>query len=448
MSKFLSTLTLIFFTVTAFAQTEEKPAKEFYNLDCEKVVHNQTFPSRWNAVLPSTKQYIARADTAEKHSGKYALFLTPKPGKENVDSGFIAFPLPAKFVAKQITLKGWLKLEDVQNHAGIMIQINDIHGNTAQTGDLSEQKINGTRDWQQYTVTLPVPDNAAMMYIGPVLVGKGKLWADDFEVLFNGVDVRDAALKPGYHNYTPPSTNYGSNVRAGGHVKLKDADLYYETYGKGMPLLLLHGNSQSISDFKKQIPDFAKKYKVIAVDTRGQGQSTDQSTGPLSYDQFADDMKQLLDFLHISKTNILGWSDGGNTGLIMAVKYPGYINKLAVTGAVLNPSEDAIDESVFKEIKQRLQELADKTDAGSEEQKRLLNLMLNEPHISVNSLKTIKAPVLVMAGDKDLVKEQHTRTIAGNIPGSKLIIFHDASHYVPAEKSWEFNNAVMEFLGK
>jgi len=434
------------FTVNAIAQQAENLVKEFYNLDCEKVRLGQTFPSRWNSLLPSTKQYIAQADTQERHTGKYSLFMTPKAGKSKVDSGFIAFPLPAKFKASQITLKGWLKLQNVSDHAGIMIQINDIQGNTIRVADLSELKINGTQNWKQYTVSLPLPENAAMFYVGPILAGTGKLWADDFEILMDGVDVRDAPLKAGSQHRLESGSKFGNDAKVGAYLKLKDASLYYEIYGKGEPLLLLHGNNQSINNYTAQIPILAKTFQVIAVDTRGQGQSTDESKGPLTYEQFAADMKQLLDALHITKANILGWSDGGNTGLIMAIKYPDYVKRLAVTGAVLNSSTDAIDAKVLEIISQRLKDLKDDTDKFSLQQKRLLTLLLDEPHISVESLKSVKAPTLVMAGDKDIVKETHTRLIAESIPNSKLIIFPDATHDVPKDKTMEFNDVIRSFL--
>jgi len=157
-------------------------------------------------------------------------------------------------------------------------------------------------------------------------------------------------------------------------------------------------------------------------------------------------MKQLLDSLHISKTNILGWSDGGNTGLIMAIRYPSYVNKLAITGAVLSPTTDAVDSKILNSIKHERDRI-NGTDQQSIKKKKLMSLLLDEPHITVESLKRIKAPTLVMAGEKDMVKEEHTRMIADNIPNSKLVIFKDATHYVPVEKIKEFNNAVIEFLG-
>ena len=135
----------------------------------------------------------------------------------------------------------------------------------------------------------------------------------------------------------------GSNAAASGRIKLKDADLYYETYGSGEPLLLLHGNSQSIYAFNYQIGELSKKYKVIAVDSSWPGKKyRPKLPGRSVADLFANDMKQLLDSLHIKKTNILGWSDGGNTGLTMAIKYPQYVNKLAITGANLFPTAEAV----------------------------------------------------------------------------------------------------------
>ncbi|WP_316832830.1 alpha/beta fold hydrolase [Pedobacter aquatilis] len=100
-------------------------------------------------------------------------------------------------------------------------------------------------------------------------------------------------------------TFYGNNRTTGKYCLVNGIKLYYETYGKGEPLLLLHGNGQSIAAFSKQIPDFEKKYKVIAVDTRAQGKSLDNDTTKLSYDLFASDMKVLLDSLHLKKVNIV-----------------------------------------------------------------------------------------------------------------------------------------------
>jgi pimeloyl-ACP methyl ester carboxylesterase len=239
---------------------------------------------------------------------------------------------------------------------------------------------------------------------------------------------------------------YGRNQEAGRTVELKDAIIYYEIYGSGQPLLLLHGGNQAISAFIEQIGVFSQQYMVIAVDTRGQGKSKDFSTGALTYRLFADDMKQLLDSLKIKKANIVGWSDGGITGLIMAMKYPAYVNKLAVMGANLFPQ--AVKEKSSGVVKDLINVIKDKTDARSNMHRRLFELVLNEPHLTFEDIKSIKAPTLVMAGEDDLILDGHTREIAMTIPDAQLIIFKDATHYAPYFNAAEFNEAVLTFFNE
>ncbi|MDB5130322.1 MAG: alpha/beta hydrolase [Mucilaginibacter sp.] len=239
---------------------------------------------------------------------------------------------------------------------------------------------------------------------------------------------------------------YGKNHVAGSTVDLDDASIYYEIYGEGEPLLLLHGNNQSISAFINQIGEFANHYKVIAADTRGHGNSRDESDGPLTYELFADDMKQLLDELNLQNVNILGWSDGGIAGLIMAMKYHGCVNKLAVMGANIFPAPDALKDVVFRDVNELIDDLKDKTDKQSVDQRRIYELVLNEPHLAFDDLKQINAPVLVMAGQNDVVTENHTRQIAENIPNSQLVIFKNASHFAPYYNAAEFNQAVLAFF--
>ena len=129
---------------------------------------------------------------------------------------------------------------------------------------------------------------------------------------------------------------------------------------------------------------------------------------------FADDMKQLLDSLHIKKTNILGWSDGGNTGLIMAVKYPEYVNKLAVMGANLFPTNEAVPDTILDQVRDAIGYEEKKTDARSKMQVRLYTMLLNEPHLTFDDMKKIKSPVLVMAGEYDMILEKHTRHRCGD----------------------------------
>ena len=233
-----------------------------------------------------------------------------------------------------------------------------------------------------------------------------------------------------------------------GYVQLPDAKLYYETYGSGHPILLLHGNGQAIDAFNYQIPQLAKHFLVIVVDTRGHGKSTDDTATPLSYGLFADDMKQLLDELQIPNTHILGWSDGGITGLIMAIKYPQYVSKLATMGANIFPGGDALLPAFFNHAQTSAHRLMLKTDAASKQQLRLLTLMLTEPQLTFNDLKAIKCPVLIMAGEDDIILESHTRAVADAIPNSTLIIFKEAGHSAPVEIPERFNEAVIDYLNR
>jgi pimeloyl-ACP methyl ester carboxylesterase len=243
-------------------------------------------------------------------------------------------------------------------------------------------------------------------------------------------------------------TNYGSNKPVGKYCNVNGIKVYYETYGAGEPLLLLHGNGQSIVDFTKQIPVLAKHYRVIAVDTRAQGKSIDNNNNKLSYDIFAADMKVLLDSLQLKKVNILGWSDGGNTGLIMAIKYPEYVGKLVVMGANLNPTENAVEKNTLNQLKKDLKMLQQKEDTESKQIARLLYLLSTEPNIKADDLHKISSKTLVLAGEKDVIKAEHTKLIANNISKSQLIIFKKETHMVPNENADLFNQTVLKFLNE
>jgi len=138
----------------------------------------------------------------------------------------------------------------------------------------------------------------------------------------------------GYSQYPPVFKNsiYGNNPKAGHYANVRGFKMYYEIYGKGEPLLLIHGNGGSINNFSVQIPYFAKKYQVIAVDSRAHGRSVDKGDS-LSYEMMAEDFSGLLDELHIKSCNVIGWSDGGNNGLLLAIHHPDKVKKLVVTGA-------------------------------------------------------------------------------------------------------------------
>lgn len=234
-------------------------------------------------------------------------------------------------------------------------------------------------------------------------------------------------------------TVYGKNPE-GKFIKLPDANIYYEEYGTGEPLILLEGNNGIISDFYHQISYFSKYFHVIAIDTRNQGKSQDLSKADYGYEKLADDLFQIVDQLKLGKVNILGWSDGGITGLLFSAKNPIMVNKLVVIGANTNPK--GVDDAFIDSIRKRYD------NSGDLSEKRRLNLMINHPNIHSNDLEKIENPVLVIAGSNDLVKIEDTKLIHKNIPNSVLLVVPNTTHNVPLEKPDFVNEQIFNFLKK
>ena len=232
-------------------------------------------------------------------------------------------------------------------------------------------------------------------------------------------------------------TIYGKNPD-GKYINLDDAKIYYEEYGSREPLILLEGNNGLISDFYNQIPFLSQQFRVIAMDTRAQGKSLDFAKNDYGYEKLADDLLQIVEVLKLEKVNIVGWSDGGITGLIFNSKNPGLVDKLVTVGANTHP--DGVNEELLKSIKKRHDSTTD------EKEKRRLKLMINYPNITLDDLNKIKNPVLVIAGDDDEIKLEHTEQLAKMIENSKLEIIDKSTHNVPFDQPEILNNLLVNFL--
>jgi len=245
---------------------------------------------------------------------------------------------------------------------------------------------------------------------------------------------------------TSQKTIYGSNSKAGKYFDNRGFKMYYETYGTGAPLLIIHGNGGSINDFTNQIPFFEKKYKVILADSRAQGKSIDNGDS-LSYEMMTDDLNALLDHLHLDSCFVIGWSDGGINGLLLAIRHPDKVKKLAVTGANLVPDSSAVEPEIFIWAKS-LSDSINKLPLSPEVKtyRKLFNLLAHEPQISTAQLRTIKCPVLVIGGDHDVIRPRHTMLIAESIPISYLWILPNSGHSTPVVYKDLFNKTVNNFL--
>lgn len=239
---------------------------------------------------------------------------------------------------------------------------------------------------------------------------------------------------------------YGKNTKAGKYADIRGFKMYYETYGTGEPLLIIHGNGGSIGDFNFQVPYFEKKYKVILADSRAQGKSLDNGDS-LTYEMMADDLDALLDVLKLDSCYVIGWSDGGINGLLLAMRHPEKVRKLAVTGANLWPDSSAIDPYYYTMVTHAYDSTAllEKTTNHLRNLK-LLHLLAHQPHITTGQLGTIKCPTLVIGGDHDIILPQHTLLIAESIPKSYLWILPNAGHATLIFNSEAFNKTVYEFF--
>ena len=241
---------------------------------------------------------------------------------------------------------------------------------------------------------------------------------------------------------------YGSNSKAGNYFDNRSFKMYYEIYGTGAPLLIIHGNGGSIQDFTNQIPFFEKSYKVIVADSRAQGKSID-SGDSLSYEMMTDDLNALLDHLHVDSCYVIGWSDGGINGLLLAIRHPDKVKKLAVTGANLVPDSSAVEPEIFtwaKSISDSINKLPLSPEVKN--YRKLFNLLAHEPNISIAQLQTIKCPVLVIGGDHDVIRPRHTMLIAESIPRSYLWILPNSGHSTPIVYKDIFNEVVGDFFKK
>lgn len=241
---------------------------------------------------------------------------------------------------------------------------------------------------------------------------------------------------------TEISIPYGNNKEAGNYKDVNGIKMYYEIYGSGKPLVLLHGNGGSIKGHARRIEYFKNQFQVIAIDSRGHGKSTDTSNKQLNYKQMADDVSVLLDSLKIKDTYIWGQSDGGILGLLIAIHHPEKVSKLAAFGANLYPGKKAVYDEIDKLVMDTLKATKDPRT------KNLYTLLAYQPDIKDKDLQKIKCPVLIMSGDRDAIRLEHSIEIFNNIENSNLFVMPGATHFGSYEKTELFNMVLSSFFNE
>lgn len=220
--------------------------------------------------------------------------------------------------------------------------------------------------------------------------------------------------------------------------------LHYEEIGNGEPLILLHGNGEDLTYFTHQMDYFSKKYRVIAIDTRGHGKS-ERGTEPFTIRQFALDLYKFMEEHQIDKANILGFSDGGNIALTFALMHPERILKLILNGANLNGRGVKAHIQIPIVLGYKFASAFAQKSEDAKKNAEMLGLMVNDPNIEPSKLQNVFVKTLVIAGTNDMIKKSHTQLIYKNLPNAELV-FIEGNHFIANKEYEKFNKAIETFL--
>jgi pimeloyl-ACP methyl ester carboxylesterase len=238
-----------------------------------------------------------------------------------------------------------------------------------------------------------------------------------------------------------------------GYAPVNGIQMYYAVFGKGDPVLLIHGGLGHADIWASQVATMSKTHKVIVADSRGHGRST-RTDEPYGYDLMASDYLALLDYLKIDKTALVGWSDGGIIGIDIALHHPERLTRLFAQAA--NVTTDGVDPGVLtnktfaayiersgRDYK-KLSKTPDQYDAFVAQ---ISHMWESQPAWTKEELGKITTPTAIVAGDHDeAIKLEHTEYMASVIPGAKLIILPNASHFAMLQAPDEYSRAALDFI--
>lgn len=232
------------------------------------------------------------------------------------------------------------------------------------------------------------------------------------------------------------------------HIEIPgEVTLYCEIWGKGPPILLLHGNHEDGRYFQKQVESLSRHFTVITIDSRGHGHSS-HGNRPLNFDLFADDVIAVLDHLQIEQAHVLGFSDGGSTAISLALRYPERVNRLILNGANIHPGGVKSRYQIPCVLTYYALTVPALLSRKLKRYREIVGLMVKFPHYRPEQLCTIPHQTLVIVGENDMIKDSHSRLIADSIPKSELITIEGGDHFIAAKKPHIFNKRISDFLLK
>lgn len=227
----------------------------------------------------------------------------------------------------------------------------------------------------------------------------------------------------------------------------EDAKICCYDSGSGVPVVLLHGNGEDSSYWRKQVPVLVKAgFRVLAMDSRGHGRS-EAGTRGLSFDLFADDLRSVFRALGITSAHVVGFSDGGNLAICFALKYPQLVDKLVLNGAnikMLSGVKPQIQLPLYPVV--ALLGAAGRFSAAVQRRRDILALMVRDYGVFWEDLHRLEMPALVIVGEHDMIWDAHSRRIAAELPNATFLRIGGASHFCAAEAPARFNVALLRFL--
>ncbi len=197
-------------------------------------------------------------------------------------------------------------------------------------------------------------------------------------------------------------------------VMVNNIELAYEKLGKGDPLILLHGNGEDHHIFDEITKKLENNFTIYSIDSRNHGEST--KTEDYSYETMAKDIYSFIKTLNLGKVNIVGFSDGAIIALILAMNQWECINKMALLGVNLKP--DDFKEESYQFVKETYEETKDP----------LFKLMLEQPNIELDDVKTVTIPTLVIAAEHDIFKPELFIGLTNALPNAELVIMKGHAH--------------------
>jgi pimeloyl-ACP methyl ester carboxylesterase len=218
-----------------------------------------------------------------------------------------------------------------------------------------------------------------------------------------------------------------------GYKTVNGLDLYYEIHGSGSPLVLIHGGGSTIqTNFAQVLPLFARNRQVIAMELQAHGHTADRGV-PSSFEQDADDVAELLKQLNITKADIFGWSNGGQTALQIGIRHPEIIRKLVIGSAAYKRDglypwfwdfmKDARLENMPQPLKDAYSEINPDENALQVMHDRDAYRMQNLTDWSDDSIRNIQAPTLLIVGDRDVVTIEHALSMYRIMPNARLLVY-------------------------